>query len=53
MHSEQELPWWGPEPQSNDVTWVPAVEAEVLPSYSWRGGREADQRMTREVLEGG
>lgn len=49
----QKLLWGGLEPQSNDVTWVPAVEAEVLRSYSWKGGGEADQRMTTVVLEGG
>lgn len=42
---------WRLEPQSHDVPWVPAMEAEVLPSYSWR--EAADQRMTTAVPEGG
>ena len=44
---------WGLERQSNDITWFPSMEAEVLPSYSWRGGGEADQRVTTVVPEGG
>ena len=37
--------------QSNPVTWVHAVDVDILKCYSQRRGGEADQRMTAVALE--